>query len=210
MAENENGFVRGIDVSHFQGEIDWQAVAADGVRFCFIKATEGVDNIDPMFQRNWSGAEAAGLLRGAYHFFHPNLDARQQAEHFLSVVTLDGDSLPPALDIEVTDGVDVQGLQTGIRAWVETVQAAVCCKPVIYTDPSFWRENVKADLSGYPLWLACYASEASVPADWQTWTFWQHSDQGAVKGIDGPADLDYCDLSYAQLRHMSPSAATRA
>lgn len=120
MAENQNGVIRGIDVSHFQGGIDWQAVAGDGVRFCFIKATEGVGDVDPMFHRNWTGAKAAGVLRGAYHFFHPNLDARQQAEHFLSVVTIEEGTLPPALDVEVTDGVDVQDLQSGIRAWVET------------------------------------------------------------------------------------------
>lgn len=206
MAENQKTYLRGIDVSHFQGDIDWPAVAGDGVHFCFIKATEGIGDVDPMFARNWTEAKAAGLLRGAYHFFHPNLDAKQQAEHFLSVVKQDGDSLPPALDIEVTDGVDAQDLQTGIRTWIETVEAATGRKPVLYTDPSFWQENVKADLSEYPLWLACYASEPSMPPDWQNWTFWQHSEQGHVSGINGPVDLDNCALSYEQLQHMCTAA----
>lgn len=202
MAENQNALIRGIDVSHFQGNIDWQAVAGDGVRFCFIKATEGVGNVDPMFHRNWNGAKAAGVLRGAYHFFHPNLDAKQQAEHFLSVVTVEEGTLPPALDMEVTDGVDFEGLQAGIRTWMETVEASAGRKPVVYTDPSFWQENVKADMSQYPLWLACYASQPEMPPGWRTWTFWQHSDQGKVNGIDGPVDLDNCALSYDSLRQM--------
>src|SRR5918996_6642155 len=104
-------YLTGIDVSHFQGEVDWQAVAGAGVRFAFIKATEGVADIDPCFRQNWQDSRAAGLLRGAYHFLHPNLDAGQQAAHFLSVVRLDDDALPPALDIEVTDGVDPSALR---------------------------------------------------------------------------------------------------
>ena len=202
MAEIENSYLKGVDVSHFQGEVDWPAVARDGVRFCFVKATEGADNVDPNFSRNWEGAKAAGLLRGAYHFFHPDEDAKQQAEHYLSVVSLDDQALPPALDIEVTNGVGVKGLQSGIRTWLQTVQASSGRKPVLYTDPSFWRESVRADLSNYPLWLACYANQPDVPPSWRTWTFWQHSDQGRVRGIPGLVDLDYCALSFDQLRQM--------
>lgn len=200
MTGNDQAYVRGVDVSHYQGTIDWKAVAADGIRFCFIKATEGVGAVDPAFHRNWAAAKAAGILRGAYHFFHPDLDAKQQAEHYLSVVTLDADALPPALDIEVTKGVDPAGLQSGIQTWVETIKASTGCRPVLYTDPSFWRENVKADFSEYALWLACYANEPDVPPKWQTWTFWQHSSNGTVKGIDGPVDLDYGVPSYERFR----------
>ena len=83
MSAGDEAPLAGIDVSHFQGEVDWGAVAAAGVRFAFIKATEGLDDVDPRFAQNWQGSRAAGLLRGAYHFLHPNLDARQQAAHFL-------------------------------------------------------------------------------------------------------------------------------
>jgi lysozyme len=192
----------GIDVSHFQGEIDWRAVAAAGVRFAFIKATEGLSDVDPRFAQNWQLSRAAGLLRGAYHFLHPNLDARQQAEHFLSVVMLDDAALPPALDVEVTDGVDPAALQACVETWLETIEAAVRCKPVVYTDPWFWRDNVGADLGAYPLWLACYAATPDIPASWQGWTFWQHSESGSVEGITGPVDLDTCQLSYDQLRQL--------
>jgi lysozyme len=190
----------GIDVSHFQGEVDWGAVAAAGIRFAFIKATEGLDDVDPRFVQNWQQSRAAGLLRGAYHFLHPNLDAKQQAAHFLSVVTLDDDALPPALDIEVTDGEGPATLTACIETWLGTVEATLGCKPVVYTDPSFWRDNVGANLATYPLWLACYAPSPEVPASWGSWTFWQHSQSGRVDGIAGPVDLDSCRLSLEQLR----------
>jgi lysozyme len=202
MRAGDETRLAGIDVSHFQGEIDWRAVAAAGVRFAFIKATEGLDDIDPRFAQNWQSSGAAGLLRGAYHFLHPNLDAKQQAEHFLSVVTLDADALPPALDVEVTDGVDPATLAASIQTWLGTVEAALGCKPVVYTDPSFWRQSVGADLSAYPLWLACYAATPDVPASWQRWTFWQHSESGSIEGIAALVDLDTCQFSYDQLRQL--------
>jgi lysozyme len=192
----------GIDVSHFQGEVDWDAVAAAGVRFAFIKATEGLEDVDPRFASNWEGSRAAGLLRGAYHFLHPNLDARQQAAHFLAVVALDDDALPPALDVEVTNGVAPAALTACIRTWLGTVEAALGCKPVVYTDPSFWRTNVGADLGAYPLWLACYAATPEIPASWPSWTFWQHSQSGTVSGIAGPVDLDTCRLTLDGLRQL--------
>jgi lysozyme len=199
MPENEPSYLSGIDVSHYQGEVDWPAVAASGVCFAFIKATDGVDDIDPRFAQNWAGAKVAGIVRGAYHFFRPRLDAQQQAAHFLRVVAMDDLALPPALDIEVTDGLDPPALQAGIRTWLETVQAAFGCTPTVYTDPSFWRENVAGDFSAYPLWLACYAAEPEVPENWEAWTFWQHTDAGNANGISGRVDLNYCALSYEDL-----------
>jgi lysozyme len=196
---------QGIDVSHFQGVVDWPAVAGAGIDFAFIKATEGLDDVDPRFGQNWQQARAAGLLRGAYHFLHPDLDAKQQAAHFLSVVSLDADALPPALDVEVTNGVAPAALSTCVETWLDAVAAALGCRPVVYTDPRFWRQHVGTDLGGYPLWLACYAPEPQLPPGWQSWTFWQHSQSGQVAGIAGPVDLDRCQLSRAQLLEMRTS-----
>jgi lysozyme len=201
---NEPAYLPGIDVSHFQGAVDWPAVAAGGVRFAFIKATDGVDGVDSRFAENWTGAKNAGIIRGAYHFFRPGLDAQQQAAHFGRVVTMDDMSLPPALDVEVTEGLAPSALQAGIRTWLETVQTAFGCTPIVYTDPSFWRESVDADFSAYPLWLACYAERPEVPATWPALTFWQHTDRGDVRGISGHVDLNYCALSYEDLRKLVP------
>lgn len=203
MPASDPIYVSGIDVSHYQGEVDWATLAEGGGRFAFIKATDGIDDVDPRFHQNWEGARAAGILRGGYHFFRPALDAQRQAAHFLSVIATDDLALPPALDVEITDGLHPAAMQEAIRVWLEAVQAALGCKPVVYTDPSFWKNSVRGgDFGDHPLWLACYASEPEIPAPWQTWTFWQHTDRGQVAGISGAVDLDYCALSYDNLRRM--------
>lgn len=201
MTDN-NSFLKGIDVSHYQGTVDWSAVAAEGIRFCFLKATEGTVDVDPMFHDNWKGAAAAGILRGAYHFFRPGQDAGRQAEHFLSVVPQDPDALPPALDIEVTDGAGAAEIQAGIHTWVQTVGAAAGRSPILYADAPFWKEQVKADFSDYPLWLACYGEQPEVPPPWQDWTFWQHASNGGVRGVPARVDLDYCALTEQQLQRL--------
>lgn len=197
--------VTGIDVSHYQGEVDWTAVRAAGLHFAFVKATEGTEDIDPMFHRNWQGAKQAGLLRGAYHFFHPDQDADRQAQHFLSLVTMDESALPPALDIEVTGGVAPAELRSGIARWIEAVKSAVGCAPILYTDPSFWRDNVAGDFRTHPLWLACYGDRADIPPYWQAWTFWQHSQSGRVAGVAGAVDLDRFASSFAALAALCPA-----
>jgi lysozyme len=200
MQAAQSTYTVGIDVSHYQGEVSWPAVAEAGVRFAFIKATDGIQDVDPRFAQNWAGAKGAGIVRGAYHFFRPALDAQRQAAHFSSVVAMDDLALPPALDVEVTDGLDRTALQDGIRTWLEAVRAAFGRQPIVYTDPSFWQNSVAADFSAYPLWLACYADAPEVPAAWRAWTFWQHTDAGEVNGISGQVDLNYCALPYADLR----------
>ena len=117
----------GIDVSHFQRAVDWTAVAASEIRFCFIKATEGAANVDPRFIQNWRGAGAAGLLRGAYHFFHPTVPAATQAESFIrTVVRLEPGDLPPVLDLEVPaawTGIASDGRASLAIQWLETVES---------------------------------------------------------------------------------------
>ena len=182
--------IAGIDVSHYQGEIDWNAVAAHGARFAFIKATEGVDNVDPQFATNWQAAHAAGLLRGAYHYFDPSQDAAKQADHFLQTVTMDDASLPPVVDVEVSGGLSPSDLSSALRVWLEKVAEGSGSKPIIYADPTFWRSHIVGDFSEYPFWIAEYGPEAHVPDDWSSWTFWQHSQSGQVPGVTGPVDMD--------------------
>src|SRR5215471_14990910 len=127
----------GIDVSHFQGKVDWNRVKAAGMAFAFAKATEGTTNNDAMFATNWPAIKNAGLLRGAYHFFRASQDAAGQADHFLSRLSLAAGDLPPIIDVEVTDGADNATLVSGVKTWLDAVAAQTGVTPMIYASPAF-------------------------------------------------------------------------
>ena len=182
--------VRGIDVSHYQGAVDWAAVAGAGMRFAFVKATEGVSVSDPAFGGNWDGARAAGLVRGAYHYLHPDESGAAQGEHFVSRVRIDASTLPPALDVEVTKGKSPAEVAAVVADWIGVVEKAFGTRPILYTAPDFWRDDVGADFRSYPLWLACYDSVPRMPPFWDAWTFWQFSQSGRVEGIGGAVDVN--------------------
>ncbi len=186
------GQAQGIDVSHYQGTVDWNAVRGAGMSFAFAKATEGVTSTDAMFSTNWPAMGAAGLLRGAYHFFHPEDDAATQAQFFLSVVgTLSAHDLPPVLDVEITNGVSASTLWAGVSTWLETVASETGRRPMLYVSPGFWNANGgNPALIAYPLWLADYASAPALPSGFSTWSFWQYSQSGTVAGVTGAVDQD--------------------
>jgi lysozyme len=181
-------YVEGVDVSWYQKKIDWKEVAASKV-FAFIKATEGTNLEDRLFASNWDGARAAGLLRGAYHFFHPGVDPIEQAEFFLyKVVTCE---LPPVLDVEAKDNVASAELVYGVSTWVEHITKNLR-RPLIYASPSFWQQLPATDIEQRAdLWIAEW--EIQTPGkmgDWPGWSFWQYTSRGTVPGIAGNVDLN--------------------
>lgn len=200
--------VKGIDVSHRQGEIDWTRVAAAGVQFCYVKATEGAGVQDPRFRENFDGSKAAGLIGGAYHYFRPDRDAHAQAENFLGVVaSLSPGDLQPALDVEVTGGKDAKTVLDGIQAWVEAVENVLGRQPILYTFPAFWTQTLlgSSRFSAYHLWIAHYTLKASptVPRGFDDYLFWQFSEQGNVDGIGGKVDLDRFNGSLEELKALA-------
>lgn len=198
---------RGLDVSHFQGTIDWSQVAQAGYAFAFIKATEGISFVDPKFATNWAGAKAAGLLRGAYHFFEGNADAQQQAENFLNTVVLEPGDLPPVLDVESSSAsaqVPTATIIEGVTAWLQAVQQATSRTPILYTDNSYWKSLATDQFSAYPLWIAEYGvASPAVPSGWTSWAFWQLSQSGEVPGIATATDLDLFQGSLEDLQRLT-------
>jgi len=186
-----NGDVQGIDVSHYQGTVDWPQVKATGIQFAFAKATEGVTLLDSEFATNWAGMKAAGLLRGAYHFFEPNDDAGQQATFFLDTVQLESGDLPPVLDVETAAATGAD-LWQGVQTWLDQVETATGVRPILYLNKSFANENAApASLAAYPLWLAQYEVEIpTLPTGWTTWLLWQYSQTGTIDGVSGSVDFD--------------------
>ena len=194
--------LEGIDVSHWQGTIDWTAVSAAGKRFAVIKATEATTFVDPQYVTNRAGAKAAGLRTTGYHFARPDTaagDAVAEADHFVDVARIGGDDLIPALDLETTGGLGTTALQSWVAAWLGEVTARIGVHPMIYVSPNFWKTYMGDTTSfanaGYTtLWIAHWNVTApSVPAQgWagHGWTFWQYSNCGTVPGITGCVDLD--------------------
>ncbi|HWL65558.1 MAG TPA: glycoside hydrolase family 25 protein [Actinomycetota bacterium] len=200
-------YMRGIDVSHHQGEIDWNEVANSGHVFAFHKATEGATFIDDQYAGNRAEASAASVPFGAYHFARPNgetieaaeADAEGEAEHFLEVAEPASGDLLPVLDLEATGGLPSDRLIAWTQVWVDAVAEAIDARPLIYTSPNFWKTSL-ADTTtfadqGFPLWLAHYtsASSPSTPAsNWggHGWAFWQWTNCATIPGISGCVDGD--------------------
>ncbi|MDX9723353.1 MAG: GH25 family lysozyme [Myxococcota bacterium] len=185
--------VEGIDVSYWQGDIDWQQVRDAGYQFAFIRVSDGVSVVDNRFDANWMAAADAGVLRGAYQFFRPSVDPIAQAELLLQKLDLLSPlDLPPVIDVETADGMPPEEVAARLQIWLEYVQDATGRKPIIYTGKFIWEALVKSnDFSNYPLWIAQYGPECpNLPANWQSWKFFQYTSQGTVPGITGKVDLN--------------------
>lgn len=186
---------QGIDVSRFQGAVDFKKVADSGVRFAFAKATQGTSHTDSEFSRNWSAMKEAGLIRGAYHYLEPNLDGAKQAKHFLSVVSLEPGDLPPAVDVERTNRDTNEELLTTLTQYLEEIRTHTGRNAIIYVSPAFWNEHLEPKLEKAlpnPLWIAEYNVKSPRQLNkLPPWTFWQHSQNGRTPGVKGPVDLDH-------------------
>jgi lysozyme len=184
--------VTGIDVSHHQGAIDWRRLARAKVTFAYIKATEGKDFLDTRFQTNWREAKQAGIARGAYHFFRACRSGALQAKYFIARVPKEAGMLPPVLDAEDTDpcpsGVARLDQVQEIKAFLNEVEAAFGCRPIIYTTPEYHRTYLDGALSGERFWLrSIHVPPLYGPRDW---VFWQYHHRGRRDGITGDVDLN--------------------
>jgi GH25 family lysozyme M1 (1,4-beta-N-acetylmuramidase) len=193
----------GIDVSHWQGPIDWNMVRAAGKQFAFMKASEDIDFVDDMYLVNRVAAKAAGLFVGAYHFAQPDLtpgDGVAEADHFLDTAQPVSGELLPVLDLEVSGGLNPTQLQEWVKAYLGRIYERTGLRGVIYMSPAFWQtyagDTTWFALNGYKvLWIAHWTTAAEpwvAAADWagQGWTFWQYTSSGTVPGIAGRVDLD--------------------
>jgi GH25 family lysozyme M1 (1,4-beta-N-acetylmuramidase) len=200
-------YVKGIDVSHYQGRITWTKVANASITFAFGKATEGTTYTDPTYTTNRTGAESAGITFGGYHFGRPAgsgdagliANAIAQADYFLDVAEPQEGELPPVLDLETKGNLATAALQKWTSAWLQQIAARTGVAGLVYASPSFWKTALGDTLSvaaaGNPLWIAHWTTNASplVPAEsWggRSWTFWQYSSHGRVAGIGPQVDLD--------------------
>ena len=186
--------IHGIDVSKYQSVINWKEVSemnADGIKigFAFIKATEGVGNVDNQFRRNWLKAEEQNICKGAYHFFIAGKNGRRQAANFIEIVDLKKGDLPPVIDIEKSFGVSANEIKKEVADWIAVVQKYYGVQPIIYTNIDFYNRYLQNDFDNYPVWIAHYLQPVKPRID-HKWMFWQHSENGRVNGIKAPVDFN--------------------
>ena len=199
--------VRGIDVSKWQGAVNWRAVARTGVRFAFIRVSDGVDYPDPHFAANWRAARRARIIRGAYQYFRPDQDPIAQADLLLKRMgpLREGD-LPPVLDLETSGGLSQRAVLRKVKRWIDRVKRATGVTPIIYSNAKGWRE-ITGDTRRWRrarLWVAHYHVRCpDTPRAWRRWTFHQFTDSGSVGGIAGPVDLNDFNGTLRQLRRLT-------
>lgn len=201
--------IHGIDVSHYQEEIDWKAVSEatvgeNMIYFAFIRATMGEKRRDKRFEENFDEAKQKGIIRGAYHYFDPTESAEKQAKHFLSVVRLESGDLPPVLDYEVTKKLTAEEIRRGALTWLRIVEKKTGVKPILYTYLKFKQDyfNTK-EFDAYPFWIAHYSFEhQNEPAYGGEWKFWQHTEKGRLEGIRGEVDMNVYNGSMFDLQRL--------
>ena len=189
-----NYSIHGIDVSSHQNFIHWPAVKQMEMNhvqanFVFIKATEGLTDVDSRFKQNWLAAKQNNIARGAYHFFLATKSGKDQAANFIKTVQLQKGDLPPVVDIEELYGVDVLLMRKRVTEYLQTIEAYYKTKPIIYSNADFYTNNLGKDFNAYPLWVANYL-EKEKPHINRDWLFWQHNDGGRVNGITTNVDFN--------------------
>jgi GH25 family lysozyme M1 (1,4-beta-N-acetylmuramidase) len=201
--------VYGIDVSAYQGNVNWTAVKNAGKQFAYLKATEGNYYVNPYFTEQYNGSYNAGLIRGVYAFAIPNRSSgANQADYLKSHGggwSADGKTLPAALDIEydpyssnICYGLSASSMRSWISSFISEYHRLTSRWAVIYSTTNWW-DSCTGSWSGpwknSPYWVACYCSSAgALPPGVPTWTFWQYADAGST-----PGDQDVFNGAYARL-----------
>lgn len=207
-AEYPEGFeIHGIDISHYQGKIDWEQlknamIKGCPVRFVIIKSTEGSSRLDENFRENFNQARDFGFIRGVYHFWSNKSTAREQAYYFLDQVHLTDGDLPPVLDIEHKPAdKSVEDFQRDVLTWLHIVEDKYHVKPIIYTYYKFKEQYLRAPVfEDYPYWIAhYYVDKVQYKGKWK---FWQHTDVGKLPGIKGYVDFNIYNGSYYELKQL--------
>tara|TARA_R110002020_G_scaffold48286_12_gene137725 strand:+ start:3330 stop:4178 length:849 start_codon:yes stop_codon:yes gene_type:complete len=189
--------VHGIDVSKWQGEIDWNEVRKAGIAFVFMKATEGGDHTDDRYDIYWRGARAAGIAHAPYHFYYFCRPAREQAEWFIANVPRASVQMPPVLDVEwnhasrtCTSRPDPETVRSEMKIWMDIVGRHYGKRPIIYTPVDFHRENLDGHFKGYQFWLRSVAAHPQDIYPDHPWTLWQYTGTGIMPGIKGDTDIN--------------------
>ena len=187
--------IHGVDVSHYQGDIDWSVLADQDIQFAYIKATEGSSHVDENFVINYKEARDTGLKVGAYHFFSYDSSGITQAENFIDMVESFDGMLPPVVDVEFYGNKEEnppapEDVSPQLQAYLDAVENAYGMRPIIYATYEAWELYIQGQFDDYPLWIR---DIWNAPQDSVDWVFWQYTNRGRLKGFSG--EEPYVDLN---------------
>lgn len=206
VLEKHKGKVIGIDVSEFQGKIDWDEIhileERYPVQFVFIRATAGKDKVDSRFKKNWEDAKEHEIIRGAYHYYRPNENSIEQANLFIKTVKLKTGDLPPVLDIEqLPKHQPLDSLKKGLKRWLKKVENHYGVRPVIYTGERYYDDFLKEEFGEYLFWIANYNFyRERIDEDW---LFWQFTEKGSLPGVKHRVDVNIYNGDLEQLQFIT-------
>ena len=182
-------YVEGIDVSRYQGVIDWQrVVASNQIGYAYVKATEGESLVDRMYSKNVVEARRAGLRVGSYHFYRPNVNWKRQAKHMKKHVRMHEQDLIPIVDVEVRGRVNHEKFIRDLQLFVAEVERHYGCKPLLYTYQNFYNKHLVGHFDGYQWMIARYRMEVPELSDGVNFMMWQYTDSGVMDGVNGNVD----------------------
>lgn len=196
--------VYGIDISRYQGKIDWEKLKADNpqdttIHFVYMKATEGKDLKDPRFSRNWKKTKEAGFSRGAYHYFTEGSTGAEQASMYIKSVTLESGDLAPMIDVEETPK-NKKSFNTELKGLILALEGHYGIKPIIYSSPAFRKKYLDDEFyDRYPIWVAHYYVDKP---DIEKWDIWQFTDKGNVPGIGHDVDMNLFNGNIKELERL--------
>jgi len=206
VLENHKGKVIGIDVSEFQGKVDWEEVEILDekypVHFVFIRATAGNNRVDRQFRKNWQGAKENKIIRGAYHYYRPNENSIEQADLFIKTVKLQKGDLPPVLDIEkLPKNQSLDSLKVGLKRWLTKVEKHYQVRPIIYSGERYYSDFLKEEFGEYLFWIANYNFYREKIED--DWLFWQFTEKASLPGIENRVDVNIYNGDLEQLQFIT-------
>lgn len=195
--------VRGVDVSHYQGSIDWNVLAEEQIEFAYIKATEGSGHVDTQFYENWEAAEATDLKIGAYHFFSFDSPAETQAQLYIETVGSLSGKLIPVVDIEFygdkfSNPPEESEIVNELKTMLELLETEYGVKPMVYTTYTFYYKYLDGEIDDYPLWIRNVYFSPNLDMR-KEWTFWQYTDQAVLEGYSGAEEHIDLNVFYGSL-----------
>ena len=205
--ENYKNKIFGIDISHYQGRVEWGKLKKINketeISFIIMRAAVGEDDEDQEFSTNWYHAKKLNIIRGAYHYYRPDENSIKQADNFISIVNLEKGDLPPVLDIEAVPSLQsIKSLKKGLKKWLNKVETHFGIKPIIYTSDSYYKNYLSdTTFQNYIFWIANF--NPVIHPQFKKWKIWQFSKTGRIEGINHDVDFNVFNGNIEELKKMT-------